>query len=209
MPTAQKSAAIDQLKETCDKAAAIFLADFTGLNVEKMTSLRRKCRENGIEIQVVKNTLAIKAMRALDLTDLEPHFKGPTALATCTEDPASPARVLMDFQKEHEKPHVKLGYVEGRVLTPDEVKALATMPTRDQLISQVMQLALAPAQNFVSALNAIATKLVRTVDAVRDGMEKGTIGAAPPVAPAKAEEAKAEEAPSEEASSDEGETPEA
>jgi large subunit ribosomal protein L10 len=202
MPTAEKTAVIEQLKETCDKAAAIFLADFTGLDVEKMTILRRKCREAGVEIRVVKNTLAVKAMRELNLGDLEPHLKGPTALATSVDDPASPARVLVDFQKQHEKPELKLGYVEGRVLSPDDVKKLAMMPTRDQLLSQVMQLALAPAQNFVSALNAIATKLVRTVDAVRDGMEKGTIRTEGSAAPTK--EASAEAPPS-----TEGDAPEA
>lgn len=177
MPTAQKTATIEQLQETFDKAAAIFLADFTGLNVEQMTVLRRKCREEGVHFQVVKNTLAVKASRALELGDLEPHFHGPTALAVSVSDPVSPARILVDFHKEHEKPQVKLGFVEGRVLGPDEVRALATLPTREQLLSQVMQLAQAPAQGFVGVLNALLSKLVRTVDAVRDGMEKGTIPA--------------------------------
>jgi hypothetical protein len=104
---------------------------------------------------------------------------------------------------------VKLGFVEGRILSADEVKALAKLPTRDQLISQVMQLALAPAQNFVAALNGITTKLVRTVDAVRQGMESGSIAAAAPAADAPAEAPKeeaapaAEEAPAEEAPAEE------
>ena len=107
----------------------------------------------------------------------------------------------MDFRKEHEKPELKLGFVEGRILSAEEVKALASLPTRDQLISQVMQLALAPVQGVAMALNGIATKLVRTVDAVRDGMEKGTIAAAPGEEPAgeksAADEKSAEETPAE------------
>ncbi len=202
MPTAEKSAAIEELRGTIDSAAALFLADFTGLDVEKMTELRRKFRENGVTFQVVKNTLALKAARALEIDELEPHFKGPTALAVSTDDPTSPARVLIEFHKEHDKPQVKVGFVEGKILSPEEVKALASLPTRDQLISQVMQLALAPAQNFVSTLDAVASKLVRTVDAVRDGMEKGTIqpgGEASSPAPAEtAEEAATEETPAEE-----------
>lgn len=190
MPTAEKTAAIEQLKETFEGAAAIFLADFTGLNVEKMTALRRKCREAGVEFSIVKNTLAIKATQGTALSDLQPHFKGPTALATSTEDPTAPARVLMDFHKEHKRPEVKLGFVDGQIISAEQVKALANLPTRDQLISQVMQLALAPAQSFVYALNDSITKLVRTVDAVRDGMEKGTIqGGAAPAAEAPAAEA--------------------
>ncbi|GJM43357.1 MAG: hypothetical protein DHS20C21_01990 [Gemmatimonadota bacterium] len=211
MPTAAKSAAIEQLRDTLDTASAVFLADFTGLNVEKMTDLRRKCRESGVSISIVKNTLAIKASRALELSDLEPHFKGPTAMATSTGDPTSPARVLLDFHKEHSMPEVKLGYVEGRVLSAEEVKALANLPTRDQLIAQVMQVAMAPAQNLVYALNDSITKLVRTVDAVRDGMEKGTIQAAggdaptakAPVEETPAAEAVQDEAPAEDAAAEE------
>ncbi|MBZ0268206.1 50S ribosomal protein L10 [bacterium] len=224
MPTAEKTAAIEQLKETFDSAAAIFLADFTGLNVEKMTDLRRKCRANGVQFSIVKNTLAIKATQALELSDLEPHFRGPTALASSTEDPTSPARVLLDFQKEHQLPQVKLGYVDGQVLSADQVKALADLPSRDVLISQVMQLAMGPVQNLVYCLNDSMSKLVRTVDAVRDGMEKGTLAsgtadagteaAAEPAAEAPAEEAEAEakdagepaaDAPAEAAGDDAGE----
>lgn len=178
MPTAEKTAAIEQLKETFDSASAIFLADFTGLNVEKMTDLRRKCRAKGVQFAIVKNTLAIKASQALDLNALEPHFKGPTALASSTGDPTGPAKVLLDFQKEHQLPQVKLGFVDGQVLTADQVKALADLPSREVLISQVMQLAMGPVQNLVYCLNDSMSKLVRTVDAVRDGMEKGTVPSA-------------------------------
>jgi large subunit ribosomal protein L10 len=124
---------------------------------------------------VVKNTLAVKAAKALQLDELAPHFKGATFVAVSQQDPTAPARILTDFKKDHDKLEVKLGFVEGRVLNPKEVKALASLPTRDQLISQVMQLAMAPTQNLVWALKDSITRAVRTVDAVRDGMEKGTI----------------------------------
>jgi large subunit ribosomal protein L10 len=177
MPTAEKTAMIEELRQTFDGAAAIFLADFTGLDVESLTNLRRKCRENGVTLEVVKNTLAVKAAKGLQLDALAPHFKGPTAVAVSVDDPTTPARVLLDFRKQNEKLAVKLGFVEGRVLTAQEVKALATLPTRDQLIAQVMQLSMAPAQGLVWALKDAVGRLVRTVDAVRDGMEKGTIQA--------------------------------
>lgn len=205
MPTAQKSAAIESLRGTFDSAAAIFLADFTGLNVADITVLRRKCRESGVQFTVVKNTLAIKATRELELTELEQHFTGPTAVVVSTDDPTSPARVLLAFRKEHEqKPQVKVGFVEGRILDAEEVKALAELPTRDQLIAQVMQLAMAPAQGLVYALNDTMTRLVRVTDSVREAMEKGTVASgeaeAAPAAPAEeaAPEASAD-APAEEA----------
>jgi large subunit ribosomal protein L10 len=212
MPTAEKTAAIEQLRGTFQKATAIFLADFTGLNVEKMTDLRRKCRESGVEFAVVKNTLAIKATRELELAELEPHLKGPTALCVSTDDPVSPARVLVDFRKENDdKPALKLGFVDGQVLTPEQVQALANLPTRDQLLSQVMQVAMAPIQNLVYALNASMSKLVRTVDAVRDGMEKGTIqsGGGAPAPAAKAAPEAPEAAPEETAEEPSGDAAEA
>lgn len=177
MPTAEKTAVIQGLRQTFDGASAIFLADFTGLDVESLTQLRRKCRENGVTLEVVKNTLAVKAAKELQLDALAPHFRGPTAVAISTDDPTSPARVLTDFRKQNEKLTVKLGFVEGRVLNAQEVKALATLPSRDQLISQVMQLSMAPTQQLLYALQDALGRVVRTVDAVRDGMEKGTIQA--------------------------------
>jgi large subunit ribosomal protein L10 len=199
MPTAQKSAEIEELEQAFGRAASIFLADFTGLNVEELTRLRRKCRENGVELRVVKNTLAVKASRKASLEALVPHFRGPTALAIAVEDPTSPARVLVDFRKEHdEKPEVKLGFVDGQLLTPEQVKAFAALPTREQLISQVMQLALAPAQGFVGVLNEILAKLVRTVDAVRAAKEEGRIASAmPPPPKAEAEQEGSQRAESE------------
>ncbi|MFN8178555.1 MAG: 50S ribosomal protein L10 [bacterium] len=175
MPTTEKTAVIEELRESFDGAAAILLADFTGLDVESMTKLRRKCREKGVTLAVVKNTLAIKAAKSLQLDELATHFKGATAVAVSDDDPTSPARILMDFRKDHEKLQVKFGLVEGRALTPQEVKALATMPSREVLISQVMQLAMAPTQNLLWAIKDTVGRVVRTVDAIRDGMEKGTI----------------------------------
>lgn len=179
MPTAEKTGVIEELRQSFDGASAIVLADFTGLDVESMTKLRRKCREKGVTLAVVKNTLAVKAAQALKLDALTPHFKGATAVAVSRTDPTTPARILIDFRKDHEKLAVKLGYVEGRVLSPQEVKALASLPTREQLISQVMQLAMAPAQSLLWALKDTVGRAVRTVDAIRDGMEKGTIPSRP------------------------------
>src|SRR5215510_5236208 len=151
MPTTEKTAVIEELRRTFDGASAIVLADFTGLDVESMTKLRRKCREKGVTAAVVKNTLAVKAAKALKLDELAPHFKGATFVAVSQQDPTAPARILTDFKKDNEKLEVKLGFVEGRVLNAKEVKALASLPTRDQLIAQVMQLAQAPTQNLVWA----------------------------------------------------------
>src|SRR5688572_26078390 len=140
-----------------------------------MTKLRRKCHGNGVSLHVVKNTLAVKASRANQLDGLVPHLKGATAVAVAKGDPSAPARILREFQKEHDKLKLKAGVVEGQVLDAAQVTVLANLPSRDQLLSQVMQLALAPTQSVVYVLNGLLSKVVRTVEAVREGMEKGTI----------------------------------
>lgn len=195
MPTQEKTAVIEQLQSELKEADAVFLADFTGLDVAAMTKLRRKCHENGVSLHVVKNTLAVKASRANQLDGLVPHLKGATAVAVAKGDPSAPARILREFQKENEKLKLKAGVVEGQILNGAEVTALANLPSRDQLLSQVMQLALAPTQGVVYVLNGLLAKVVRTVEAVRVGMENGTIAsaAAKPAAPA-AQAAKPESA---------------
>ena len=206
MPTQDKTAVIEQLQSELQEADAVFLADFTGLDVAAMTKLRRKCRENGVSLHVVKNTLAVKASIANQLDGLVPHLKGATAVAVAKGDPSAPARILREFQKENEKLKLKAGVIEGQILNAAEVTVLANLPSRDQLLSQVMQLALAPTQSVVYVLNGILSKVVRTVEAVREGMEKGTIPsaavkvAAPAASAAKPEAASPEVAASPEAS---------
>ena len=206
MPTQEKTAVIEQLQSELQEADAVFLADFTGLDVAAMTKLRRKCHENGVSLHVVKNTLAVKASRANQLDGLVPHLRGATAVVVAKGDPSAPARILREFQKENEKLKLKAGVVEGQILDAAEVTVLANLPSRDQLLSQVMQLALAPTQSVVYVLNGLLSKVVRTVEAVREGMEKGTIPsaavkvAAPAASAAKPEAASPEVAASPEAS---------
>ncbi|MAF27585.1 MAG: 50S ribosomal protein L10 [Gemmatimonadota bacterium] len=197
MPTAEKNAAVEQLQKTIDEAAAVYLADFTGLDVELMTDLRKECRKNDVQFRVVKNTLAIRASRNLEFEELVPHLKGPTAMASSVADPAAPARVLVDFHKEHKKPELKVGFMDGSILSLEEAHAMANLPTRDELIASVMRCAQGPIQNLLGALTDVMTRVVRVTDAVRDGMEQGTIQSAAPSEEPVAEEAK--EAPVEEA----------
>src|SRR5688572_32424981 len=134
----KKQAAVDALHNKLVDAKAFYLADFSGLNVKKVTELRSRLRKAGIEYVVVKNTLAERALEGLDLPDVAEFFKGPTGVAIGKEDPVTAAKVLVDFAKENDnKPAMKAGVVEGKAYTAKQVGQLAKLPGREQLLAEL------------------------------------------------------------------------
>jgi large subunit ribosomal protein L10 len=137
---AEKQDSVRVLVGQLKRAPTIYVTDFTGLNVKRMTELRRKLRAAGVEYVVVKNTLALRAFGEAQVTGaggLEAHLSGPTALVLGGADPVAPAKVLTDFAKEHEKPAIRIGLVEGKTVTPAQVKQLAALPSRPWRASSV------------------------------------------------------------------------
>ena len=122
-PSKQK--AVEVLKDKFSTAKGIILADFTGLTVSEANELRRKCRDAEVEYRVVKNTIARIAVRETEVGELEEHFAGPTAVALSQTDSIAPARVLADFRKAVRKITFKVGYVEGRMFSPEEIREIA------------------------------------------------------------------------------------
>ena len=118
------------LVETLKSAQAGVLVDYRGLTVEQDTNLRRKLREAGVEYKVVKNTLTTRAAQEVGLAGLEEQLHGPTALAISTEDPVAPAKVIADFAKEAECLQIKAGFLDGNVISLEEVKTLANTPSK-------------------------------------------------------------------------------
>ena len=132
MPTAEKTAVIEELRQTFDGAAAIFLADFTGLDVESLTHLRRKCRENGVKLEVVKNTLAKRALKGTSYEVLTAHFEGATAIAYTDSDPVGLAKTLTTFMKTAPALQIKAAVVQGQAIKAAEVTDLANMPGKPE-----------------------------------------------------------------------------
>ena len=133
-----------------------------------MTELRRKARESGVYMRVVKNRLAALAVEGTEFECMKPGLKGPLILAFSQEDPGAAARVISDFTKEHDKLVVKLVSIGGQLLEAGDIKRLADMPTKDQAISMLMSVMNAPLEKLARTLNEVPSKLVRTVAAVRD-----------------------------------------
>lgn len=154
-----KKAIVANLVERLQAAQAGVIADYRGLTVAQDTELRAKLREAGVEYTIVKNTLTNFAAQQVGLEELEPVLHGPTALATSSTDVVAPAKVLVDFAKANEQLEIKGGFVEGKVISVDEVKVYASIPSKEVLISKMMGSLQAPIGNLVRALDAIAKKM--------------------------------------------------
>ena len=159
MPSAKvleaKKAQVAEIAEVIKAAQTGVLVDYRGLTVEQDTDLRNKLRAAGCKYFVVKNTLLKLATEQVGLEGLEEALHGPTALAVSDEDPVAPAKVLADFAKTNEKLELKSGFMDGAVMSLDEVKTLAATPSMETLIAKMMGSLNAPASNLVRLLNTI------------------------------------------------------
>ena len=172
MPKGKVATATRELKERTvaevaahlREAPATVVVDYRGLNVTEDAELRRKLRAARVEYRVIKNTLVTRAAAEVGLSELDSVLRGPTAIAFSLEDPTAAARELTAFAKDHQNLQVKGGVLEGRVLGPDEVKALADLPTRDVLLAQVAAALAAPLVQTVTLFAAPMRALVTVTD---------------------------------------------
>lgn len=154
MPKPKKIEMVEKLEARLAGARGVYFADFQGLNVAQATELRNRCREAGVTFEVVKNTLARRALDEKLRTDLDPFLVGPTAIATSDEDEVIPAKVLSDFLKEFERPVLKAGIVDGRVMDGAEVGVLASLPGREALLGMMVGGLKSPLQKLHAALSS-------------------------------------------------------
>jgi len=166
MPTAEKQRVIDDTSQRLDGVRGVFLADFSGMTVESISLLRKKCREQRIEFHVVKNTLLKRALNAREISALDEHLNGPTAVVFSAVSEMSPAKVLVDFAKEHERPRVKAAFVDGQLFDDKAVTRLAALPSREVLLGQVLGTLIAPMTQFLAAVEAALRLPAVMVDAL-------------------------------------------
>lgn len=211
MPSAnvleQKKQIVAELVETLKTAQAGVLVDYRGLTVEEDTNLRRKLREAGVEYKVVKNTLTRFAAKEVGLEGLDEPLNGPTSLAVSKDDPVAPAKVIADFAKENECLKIKAGFLDGAVISLEEINTLAKTPSRETLIANIMGSLNAPISNLVRTLQALVDNGVEPAEiniAKEEAPAEETAPAAEETAPAAEEAPVAEEAaPAEEAAAEE------
>ncbi|SRR5258708_3856948 len=165
MKRTDKEQLVVELKEKLEGATALYYTDFTGLNVKRMTELRRRLRRAKVEYVVIKNTLALRAVNESGLVG--ERLRGPTGLVM-SRDAVAAAKVLTDFAKENEqRPTVKGGIFEGRPISAKQVTKLAAMPSREQMLSQLGASMQAPMVTLVSAMNSLFTTFVGAVEALK------------------------------------------
>jgi len=163
----QKKAVVAEVADVADKAHAAIAAEYRGMSVYQMTHLRKQARDNNVYLKVVKNTLAQRAVKGTEFECLSDRLSGPLMLAFSTEDPGSAARVIKDYAKQTDKLRVTAVAIGGQVYGPDEIERVASLPTREEALSQLAATVRAPLDKFARTLNEVPGKLVRTVEAVR------------------------------------------
>jgi large subunit ribosomal protein L10 len=167
----EKKTAVAEISAKLVGAQAVVVAEYRGLEVEGMTELRRKARASGVYLRVLKNTLARRAVKDTPFEQLADHLVGPLIYGIST-DPVASAKVLNDFAKDNEKIVLKAGAMPGSLLSATEVKSLATMPSRDELLAVLMRTMQAPVAQFVRTLNEVPARFARTLAAVHDARAK-------------------------------------
>ena len=163
----EKKAVVAEVAEQFQAAQAAVLAEYRGLSVAQMTELRGKARQSRVYLRVVKNTLTRRAIEGSKYECLRDQLSGPLALAIA-EDPVVVAKLLADFAKDNEMLKIRAGAMGGKLMSLQQVEALAKLPSREQLLATLVGTLQAPIAKFVRTLNEVPAKFVRTLAAVRD-----------------------------------------
>lgn len=154
------------------KAPHAFLLGYQGITVPQVTELRNRVRNSGGEYIVVKNTLALRAIDSQALAQLKEHFVGPTAVVFSLTDPVAVAKALTDYAKDVPAIKLKAGLVEGRAIAADQIKDIASLPSREELIAKLLFLMQSPVTRFVRVLAAVPQSFVMVLDQVRKKKEE-------------------------------------
>ncbi len=163
MPTPQKEQIVQEMTEKFGNATSIFLVDFTGMDVNTTTELRKNLREANVEYRVLKNTLAKLSFQKAGIEGMDEFLKGVNGYMISYDDPTLPAKVLKKKKEFKEKLQMKAALFEGRVVGPDQVEALANLPSRDELLAQLVGMLKQPMTKLAGTLNAAMSNLVNVL----------------------------------------------
>ena len=167
----QKQAVVSEIAAQLGKAQSVIVAEYRGLDVGAVTELRSRARKAGLYLRVLKNTLARRAVKGTPFEKLSEQMVGPLMYGI-SQDPVAGAKVLQAFAKENEKFVIRGGAMPNQLMSVTEVKALAALPSRDELLAKLVGTMPAPMVKLVRTMNEVPGKFVRTLAAVRDAQEK-------------------------------------
>jgi large subunit ribosomal protein L10 len=169
---AEKAEKVTALHMKFVDAKAAILANYSGLNVQQMAELRSQLRAAVVELYVVKNTLARRAVEGTGFVPLADHFVGPTSVSFSQHDAVAMAKALTEYAKKEPKLNVRVGFVEGQVLSPEQITALAELPPREVLLGRMLASIQSPLAGLVGVLHGVLRQLVYVLQAVKDTKEK-------------------------------------
>jgi large subunit ribosomal protein L10 len=169
MPTQTKIDLVASLTRDFSEANNIYITDYSGLNVDQITRLRKNLRDNGVKMVVAKNTLLRIAAKDAGYDDMEEHLSGPTALVFSTAEPNIPAKILYDACKEFDKvnkPEIRAFYVDKQLFAAADAEQMAKLPPKEVLLSELIRNIEGPISNLIGTLDSIIRELVSTIDAI-------------------------------------------
>ncbi|MFZ2315003.1 MAG: 50S ribosomal protein L10 [Gammaproteobacteria bacterium] len=166
-----KKAIVSEVAGVAQQAVSLVAAEYSGLTVGQLTNLRKSMREAGVYMRVVRNTLAKRALEGTQFACMQQELVGPLVLAFSKEEPSAAARLIREFVKTNDKLKVRALALDNKLLPATSLNAVASLPTRDEGISQLMSVMLAPITKLVQTMAEPHAKFVRTVAAVRDAKE--------------------------------------
>lgn len=167
----QKQAVVSEVAAQLGSAQAVIVAEYRGLNVGSVTDLRTRARKSGVYLRVLKNTLARRAVKGTPFEKLSEQMVGPL-MYSISQDPVAGAKVLSAFAKDNDKFVIRGGAMPNVLMSVTDVKALAMLPSRDELLAKLMGTLQAPVATLVRTMNEVPGRFVRTLAAVRDAQAK-------------------------------------
>ncbi len=170
-----KKAIVADVNETANNALSLVIADARGVDVGSITTLRKQARENNVDLRIVKNSLARRAFKDTHFECVEEALVGPSLFGFSMDDPGAAARLFKDFSKQNENFDVKALSVSGQMLEKGQLEMLASLPTLDQALGQLVSVMIAPVTKLVRTFNEVPTKVTRVVAAVRDQKEQNAV----------------------------------
>jgi large subunit ribosomal protein L10 len=170
----QKEDAVEELASEIRDHSIVLLSDFTGMNVETATEIRRRFREQSVKFRVVKNTLAKRALEEIGAADLAQHLTGPNAVVLSESDPVAPAKILVEFEKKNDTPKIRTGWVDASIVTAAEIRRIADLPSREQLLAQIAAGFQAPVAGLTRLLHEMLRQLVSTLDEIGKSKAAGS-----------------------------------
>ena len=166
-----KEQTVSELREKFQRAKVAILTDYCGLNVDEMNSLRTDLRDEAVEYRVVKNTIVKLAAKSTELELLDGYFNGPTAVALSYNDQMSPAKILTKFVKDNPKLEIKAGVLQGKVVSPDDIKQMAEIPSREVLLAQMLSALTSGQAGLLGVFQGILSRLIHVLESIRSKKE--------------------------------------